>query len=163
VRALLDTNVYVGYLLTPGRTTSPVVITVDAAFANRYAVLLPGEIPRELVDAIVEDAYLSNRIGRDQAVRFVALLRGIAEEFPSLTGPVPAVTGDEDDDFILAQALIAGADYLVTGDKHLLALDGRVDPLRIVTPAEFARILAGLEQSPEESEVSEEPDAEPDG
>ena len=48
---------------------------------------------------------------------------------------------DPGDDFLLAMAAAAGAEYLVTGDKALLAL-GRVATTRIITPRRFAAILA---------------------
>ena len=44
-------------------------------------------------------------------------------------------------DSLLAYALIASADYLVTGDKDLLALQGKVTGLTIVTPAQLAELL----------------------
>jgi putative PIN family toxin of toxin-antitoxin system len=48
---------------------------------------------------------------------------------------------DPKDDPMLACALAARADYLVTGDRDLLVL-GKPFGVAIVTPAEFLRILA---------------------
>lgn len=52
----------------------------------------------------------------------------------------PAVTGDPEDDYVLATATVARADYLVTGDKGLLAL-GHHGGSRIVSPQEFSALL----------------------
>jgi predicted nucleic acid-binding protein len=52
------------------------------------------------------------------------LLERLATIRPGRPERVDAVTGDPDDDVILAHAVESGADVLVTGDrKHLLPLD----------------------------------------
>lgn len=68
-------------------------------------------------------------------------MRASTERIDPIKGPVPAVTHDPDDDYVLAYALIGAADYLVTGDKGLLALQGLIDGLEIVTPAQFVELL----------------------
>jgi uncharacterized protein len=50
------------------------------------------------------------------------------------------VSRDKDDDIILACAVAAKADYLVTGDKDLLVL-GRYEGVKIVTVATFLEVL----------------------
>jgi uncharacterized protein len=51
------------------------------------------------------------------------------------------VAGDPDDDPVIATAVAARADYLVTGDRrHLLPL-GAYAGTRIVTPRQFFDIL----------------------
>jgi uncharacterized protein len=47
---------------------------------------------------------------------------------------------DPNDDMIVATAVKAKADFIVTGDRHLLAL-GSHDSIRIVTPREFLDLL----------------------
>jgi len=50
---------------------------------------------------------------------------------------VPSVVAnDPADDHVLACALAAGADLVVSGDRHLLDLGGTYQGIRIVTPAE---------------------------
>lgn len=43
---------------------------------------------------------------------------------------------DSDDDWVLASAIVANADILVTGDKDLLILTDTVKELKILTPRE---------------------------
>jgi predicted nucleic acid-binding protein len=50
--------------------------------------------------------------------------------------PFPRVCRDSDDDLIIATAVAANADRLVTGDNDLLTL-GKHHGLRIVTPRQF--------------------------
>ena len=52
------------------------------------------------------------------------------------TEPLSGVCRDKDDDIVLACALEAAVDYLVTGDKDLLILK-KFRGIRIVTPRDF--------------------------
>ena len=51
------------------------------------------------------------------------------------------VAPDPDDDAIVSCAIEGDADYIVSGDTHLLGL-GEYEGVRIVEPAEFVRVLA---------------------
>jgi predicted nucleic acid-binding protein len=56
-----------------------------------------------------------------------------------VTGEVRGICRDPKDDAILETAWKAGADYLVAGDKDLLALK-EFRGIAIVTPAEYLRL-----------------------
>ena len=56
-------------------------------------------------------------------------------------GAVGAWSRDPDDDHVIACALAARADFLVTGDGDLLSL-GSVEGVRIVSPVDLLAILA---------------------
>lgn len=53
------------------------------------------------------------------------------------------IANDADDDHVLACAITAQADLIVSGDKHLLDLGGDYQGIRIVTPAEAVRLVGG--------------------
>lgn len=73
----------------------------------------------------------------------VALVQEVAVEIPPCPEDVEALSGDPDDDRILASAIGAGAEILVSGDaKHLLPL-GRVGKLRILRPTVVLADLVG--------------------
>jgi uncharacterized protein len=55
----------------------------------------------------------------------------------------PVVAADVDDDHVVAAAVAANADLLISGDRHVLALGTHAN-VRIVNPAEALRILAEL-------------------
>jgi len=50
------------------------------------------------------------------------------------------VAADPDDDHVIAAAVAAKADLLVSGDRHLLAI-GNHHGIRILTPAEAVRLI----------------------
>ena len=78
------------------------------------------------------------------------------EEFPSalrdhvrLVDPTPLparVCRDEDDDLVLATAVAAGTDRVVTGDQDLLVL-GTYQGVRLVPPREFLEWLDATERA----------------
>lgn len=140
MRALLDTNLFVSYLLTPPGRSGTIGRIVEAAFAGEFTLLLPEEVPQELRAAIAAKPFLRDRIDEGDLDAFITLLREVAELLPPIEEPYPIVTRDPDDDYLLAHALLAGAEYLVSGDKHLLTL-GPVEGLVILSPADFAHLL----------------------
>ena len=54
----------------------------------------------------------------------------------------PVIAADPDDDQVIAAALAAQADLIVSGDRHLLAL-GTYQGIRVVTPAEALTRIDG--------------------
>ena len=51
------------------------------------------------------------------------------------------VANDADDDHVLACALTAQADLIVSGDKHLLGLGDNYQGIAIVTPAQAVQLI----------------------
>lgn len=141
MRALLDTNILLSHLLA-SRRGSPIADILRAGYLGEFTLLVPEELLRELAGKARERRYLSERITPEQVEELVATLSEVGEMIPRIQEEIPTVTRDPKDDYLLAYAVVAQADYLVTGDGDLLVL-GQVERLRIVTPREFQRILAG--------------------
>jgi uncharacterized protein len=148
MRALLDANILISYLLTPESGT--IAQVVDAGISGRYTLLLPEELLSEFVEKARAKPYLAERIAVEELRELAEVLTEMSEAIPRISGEIPAVTRDPKDDYLLAYALVGQADYLVTGDSDLLVLrqiesgDGAV--ARIVTPRAFAEII-GVESS----------------
>jgi predicted nucleic acid-binding protein len=83
--------------------------------------------------------YFTARLSEEARRNNFRLILRLATPVP-LDISVVQVASEAKDDPILATALNAGADYLVTGDKALLDL-GAFEGTRIVTAAEFVAIL----------------------
>ena len=139
LRAVLDVNVIVsGVILTRG---APFEI-IQAWRRPRFELVISETILTELIEVLhrpkIRDAYA---VSESAIGRLVSLLRSEAFVTPGDVAIEPAAR-DADDDKVLACALEAKADCIVTGDKDLLSL-GSYYGIAILRPAEF---LARLEQ-----------------
>jgi putative PIN family toxin of toxin-antitoxin system len=140
MRVLVDTNVLISFLLNPVESGAIRAI-FRALVEDQFTLLLPEWLLNEMTITALTKPRLASRIPVVRLNNFVALLREAAEPVAEIDTPIPAVTRDPDDDYVLAYALVGAADYLVTGDKDLLALQGLVTGVEIVTPAQFVEIL----------------------
>jgi predicted nucleic acid-binding protein len=120
------------------------------------AAYAPGSASRRIVEACLDGdlvAVASPAIEREyerilaRAVRvdqyegrLGELLAGLERVEPSETPRV--VPEDREDDKFLAAALAGSAAWIVTGDRHLLALDPH-GPIRIVPSGRFAEFVWG--------------------
>lgn len=139
MRILLDTNIFISYLL---QSHKPGTIRdiVAAGVLGRFTLLLPEALLAELVAKVSHEPRLSKRITAEQLHEFVLLLSSVSEEIPAITTNIPAVTRDPKDDYLLAYALVGQAEYLVTGDDDLLSL-GQVESITMMTPRAFWELL----------------------
>lgn len=145
-RVLLDTNVLISYLLRPD-AESAVGTLLRAFLAGRFVLLLPEALLEELVVTVREKPPLAQRIPVDELQTLVTLLRQFGETVPRIRRPIPQVTRDPKDDYLLAYALVGATDYLVSGDKDLLALQGQVAGLQLVTPRQAVAALGISEEA----------------
>ncbi|MFZ1756500.1 MAG: putative toxin-antitoxin system toxin component, PIN family [Caldilineaceae bacterium] len=139
MRVLCDSNVFISYLLH-NQMESPIRQLMDAVISRTFTLLLPGALLDEFVLRIESKPYLAARIHPDELAAAVALWREIGETVPQIHMPIPAVTRNPKDDYLLAYAVVGQADFSVTGDMDLLIL-GTVGALRIVTPREMVEII----------------------
>ena len=143
MRAVLDTNVFVSYLLSSRDRQTTVSAVVDAALAGAYDLLLPDGLLEELIGSVENKRKLSRVIDLDDARDFAAAVRSFGELLPSPTPSSLPVTRDVKDDYVYLSALQFGADVLVSMDRDLLVLAPVSAPLRILAPSEFMRLLRG--------------------
>lgn len=137
MRVLVDANVFISYLLAPQRP-SPSAAIVRAAILGDFMLLLPEALMQELTARASAKPYLVQRIAAVELAELTNIIESVAEIIPRITQPIPAVTRDPKDDYLIAYALVGGADYLVTADADLLALE-RVGEVKIVTPRTFVQ------------------------
>lgn len=135
MRLVFDTNVLIAAHLTPGHCAT---LYQEALIA---ATLLSSD---PILTEFEEKLVAKGKVKPGEAARMRA---EVAED---CTLVVPArlaapVCRDPDDDVILATAIAADADLIVTGDKDLLVLK-EFQQIPIVTPAEcFARLTRNRE------------------
>ena len=111
---------------------------IDAWRARVFGLVLSQHILVEL-DHTLEDRYFRQRLSPERVARSRRLLRTRAEIVP-LTAEVHGVATHPEDDVVLATAVSAEAEYLVTGDSQLQLL-GNYAGVAIVSPAAFLQVL----------------------
>lgn len=136
MRVVLDTNIFISALLLASGHPD----AIYRAWLRGRFTLVTCEEQIEDLRAVLERPKVAERIRPHRAGRMVNQIRLLAE----FAGPLPRVRRSPDpaDDYLLALAELARADYLVTGDKSGLLALGTHRGTRIVT----ARQLAGRVQ-----------------
>ena len=134
-RAVLDSSVLVSAFVTPHG--SVVQLLRDPAL-SRYQLCLSDAILTETTETLLAKSTLRRYAAyTDEDVHdFVRWLLTQAEMVPDIPAP-RVVPNDPKDDPIVAAAVAAKADYLITADRaHLLPL-GEYQGIRIISPREF--------------------------
>jgi putative PIN family toxin of toxin-antitoxin system len=131
MKVFFDTNVYVAEVLLGGATEQMVKATVAA----RWRILSSDYVLDETQRVLTEKLGFSRRLGYLTRVR--ARRRATLVATGLSTHHVPH---DPADSPVLSGAVASGADYLVTNDAQLLAMNP-YRGLSIVSMTEYFRIL----------------------
>ena len=135
MRVILDTNVYVSYLLVRNRRRKVTDVVEACLTDSNIELLVPQEIIDEFSRVVVEKDYLRSRIPQESQEGLLSALK----EATTILGSrleYDTISRDRDDDFLLGHGLAEAVDLIVTGDDDLLSL-GRVGPIGIVSVAQF--------------------------
>lgn len=144
MRVLIDTNVIISYLLSIANKKGAVYDIITSLIANEFTLLLPEALLEEIVQTVQLKRRLSDRIPVKDLQEVVIILQEFGETIPRIDQPIPEMTRDPKDDYLLAYALIGDADYLVTGDKDLLVLRDTITEFLIINPRQFSAILNAM-------------------
>jgi putative PIN family toxin of toxin-antitoxin system len=138
IRAVLDTNVLVSALIKPEGKPGRILRQVESG----YELVLSEYILAELVEVLGRKHIQAKYRPQVTAENRTQYLKGLRATATIVRGgtDVAVELGDQKDKAILSCAVEGQADYVVTGDPHLLRL-GSLAEIRIVTPEEFLRIL----------------------
>ncbi len=139
MRVLTDTNVFISYLLDPEKDEK-LQYVVEAGFEGEYTPILPQEVFDELKRKLAIKSFLIQHIPKSASEKFIKALSIVVELIPPIAEPIPEVSRDKKDDYLLAYGVVGEADYLVSGDDDLQVLK-QVGNVKIVSPAEFYEIL----------------------
>lgn len=141
MRVVLDTNVLVSAVLSRG---SPPDSILQAWRRGSFELVIPTRLLRGL-EKILARPRIRRRLrwSTDERTAFVtALSEGALVVTPE--EELRVIQADPADNRVLEAAARAEADYIVSGDRHLLELRSH-EGIRIVTPARFlAVIVSGL-------------------
>lgn len=113
VRVVIDTNILVSALIKRGKPRKLVLKLLE-----EHTVILSRQMLAELADVLTRDKFA---VKTSQVDRFLAILvRKSKIVTPSSRFKI--ISEDPDDDVVLNTAYAGKAEYIVTGDRHLLAL-----------------------------------------
>lgn len=137
IKAVFDTNVIVSGLIA--HSGSPCEV-LEAWRQGDIILVTSGAIVSEVARVLRRPFFRDKRhIGEEDIVRIARALT-LGAQFVQPEIHLQVVEDDPDDDRILECAVAGGADYVVSGDHHLLDL-GRYRDIRIVTARQFLSIL----------------------
>lgn len=131
IRAALDTNVYISALNFGG---VPLKV-LQLARQKVYRLCISRPVCEE-VRRVLAERFLWSAVETDQALRLILGVSRVVDPETRL-----AVAADPADNRILECAVAARADFVVTGDDHLLRLRS-VEGIQIVTPRVFLETLS---------------------
>lgn len=137
MKVVLDTNVIIsGTILDHG----PSYKTLEAWRRNRFLLIISdqliAEVRKKLEEPRIKETYHLNR--RD-IQRVLTALRKHGRLAPGKL-ELHVVEEDPDDDRVIIAAVEGGADFIISGDRHLRNL-GEYRGIRVLSPAQFAELL----------------------
>ncbi len=135
IRAVLDANALVaGFPASTGTLADLLNRWRD----GQFQLIISEHILDEIARAWIKP-YWQRRFASERVKLALALLREEAEITPIAVN-VQGVATHSEDDVVLATAVSARVDYLVTGDKGLLQLEHYQD-IVMLTPRAFLNVL----------------------
>ncbi len=138
LKAVVDTNIFVSSLLSrKGRPAEILNLWRDALFILVTSPSIISEIKSVLQRSAIKKKY---RISSELIDKLILLLEKDALLVPGLSNVSGAVPEDPSDEIFLSAALDAGAQFIVSGDRHLLDL-GEFRGIPILTVQEFFELL----------------------
>jgi len=134
---VFDTNVLASGFVRSNPAAAPAQL-LDRWRAGEFILVLSEHILSELA-ATLREPYFRRRLTSVEVNQDFSLLRRRATIVP-ITIQVEGVATHPEDDLVIATALTAAADYLVTGDRKLQRL-GTFQSVTILSPRDFVGVL----------------------
>lgn len=128
-RAVLDPGVLVSALITPTGIPAKVLL---AARGGSFELIASPLLSEELASVLRREKF-RRYASLDVVAGYLDLLRREAEVVADPRTPPPVHCPDPDDDYLIALAASRDA-AIVSGDRHLLDLAGKIP---VFAPAEF--------------------------
>ncbi len=139
MRVTLDTNVLVSAFIS--KRGNPADILELVLMLDEVTLVLSDGLLEEFRDVMTREEVQSRfGYGTREVSEFEAAIRDVAE-LVDVNSSFGAVKDDPEDDVVVNTAYDGKADYIVSGDKHLLKLR-KFKGIRVVSPTRFLKIAA---------------------
>lgn len=135
-RVLFDANIFISYLINPGRPTA-IKGAVDLFFSGEVQSVITSELLREIREKSSTKPDLVRRIDPGAVDRLIKGMLEIAELVSASSSSSPVQLRDIKDTYLLRAAEAGDVDVLVTGDRDLLVKRDEIARPLIVTAAEL--------------------------
>ncbi len=134
-RVVFDTNVFVAAVTSHEGVSARLLL---AAGGGRFRLIVSPMLLDEL-SAVLARPKFRRYLSTEGALRFVEVIRELADVVDDPPERYEPITDDPDDDFLVVLAEAVGADALVSGDPHLTTLQRA--GLTVMTPRSFLDAL----------------------
>jgi putative PIN family toxin of toxin-antitoxin system len=130
-RVVIDTNVLVSALIDDGKPRKLVVKLLD-----EHTAVVSRQMLAELADVVARDKFTVRSSQVDRFLSTLVRMSKIVQDHNRFK----VVSEDPDDDVVLNTAYTGRAGFIVTGDRHLLALV-QFKKTRILSVNEMLEVL----------------------
>lgn len=141
IKAVIDTNVLVSGIISPRAAPAKII---DLWQRRKFVLVTSKEILKELQRVLsypkIAKKYYLNKEKIDEYLKGFSVF----SELCSPTKKISLIEDDPGDDKFIEAAIAARADFIVSGDRHLLAL-GEYKGIKILTASQFLRELRKIE------------------
>lgn len=137
IKAVIDTNILVSGIISPKASPAKII----SSWQQREFILITSE---EIIDELKEVfgySRISKKYNLNQKIidRYLRMFRAFAEVCRPKE-KIKAIKVDPEDNKFLEAALVNDAEFIVSGDRHLLALKD-FKGIKIIKAEEFVRII----------------------
>ncbi|MBI4318474.1 MAG: putative toxin-antitoxin system toxin component, PIN family [Chloroflexi bacterium] len=137
MRVVLDSNVVVSRFLSPSGPPAHIWEQwEDGVFELAVSEAILAEYQKAMT---YERIQARHRMSKDEISKIISTMRMFAEVVEA-TQNVEVIVKDPEDNKFIDCALAAAADYIVSGDSHLLEL-GEYRDVQILSPTMFLELL----------------------
>ncbi|MDP3733498.1 MAG: putative toxin-antitoxin system toxin component, PIN family [Candidatus Daviesbacteria bacterium] len=140
-RAVIDTNLLISAVIAPKGLPNKLI---RAWQKDHITLIFSPKLIRELEEVSQRDKFKQYHLFNEQIIELIDNIKAFAEIVPSIPEEqLPIRSRDSKDDKLLACALSANVDYLITGDEDLLILNenSALGNLKIITAKDFLNLL----------------------
>jgi putative PIN family toxin of toxin-antitoxin system len=127
-KVVLDTNILISALGWKGKPRQ----IFQKCISGHIELVTSKEQLEELQEVM---DYPKFKFTKEQKTKFISIILDIAEVI-KIKGDLKVIKEDPDDNMILETALVSDADYIISGDPHLLNLGG-FNRINILKPSDF--------------------------